>query len=160
MEYMTKELKKQTIANKKWEEKNKEYSSYLKSRSSARSFIKNKATLEDLEQLEEFIKNRREELISRTLEIDEELYNKLEFLSGERYDASISKLINLSVEELIKTENINVYKRKNNSYVSRSVLLRKSVFDGLYELKNKFRIPIYLLVNIAIRNVLIEEKLL
>ena len=54
--------------------------------------------------------NRREELISRTLEIDEELYNKLEFLSGERYDASISKLINLSVEELIKTENINVYK--------------------------------------------------
>ena len=63
-------------------------------------------------------------------------------------------------EELIKTENINVYKRKNNSYVSRSVLLRKSVFDGLYELKNKFRIPIYLLVNIAIRNVLIEEGLL
>ena len=59
---MTKELKKQTISNKKWEEKNKEYSSYLKSRSSARSFIKNKATLEDLEQLEEFIKNRREEL--------------------------------------------------------------------------------------------------
>ena len=59
---MAKELKKQTIANKKWEEKNKEYSSYLKSRSSARSFIKNKATLEDLEQLEEFIKNRREEL--------------------------------------------------------------------------------------------------
>ena len=27
--------------------------------------------------------NRREKLISRTLEIDEELYNKLEFLSGE-----------------------------------------------------------------------------
>ena len=59
---MTKELKKQTISNKKWEEKNKEYSSYLKSRSSAKSFIKNKATLEDMEQLEEFIKNRREEL--------------------------------------------------------------------------------------------------
>ena len=59
---MTKELKKQTISNKKWEEKNKEYSSYLKSRSSAKSFIKNKATLEDLEQLEEFIKKRREEL--------------------------------------------------------------------------------------------------
>ena len=60
---MTKELKKQTIANKKWEEKNKEYSSYLKSRSSARSFIKNKATLEDLEQLEEFIKNNKRKSI-------------------------------------------------------------------------------------------------
>ena len=45
-------------------------------------------------------------------------------------------------------------------YVSRSFLLRESVLDGLYELKSKYRIPIYLLVNIAIRNVLIDEDLL
>lgn len=48
----------QTIANQKWESKNKEYASYLKSCSSARSFIRNKATLEDLEELKELIKNR------------------------------------------------------------------------------------------------------
>ncbi|WP_373845490.1 hypothetical protein [Clostridium sp.] len=48
----------QTIANQKWESKNKEYANYLKSRSSARSFIRNKATLEDLEELKELIKNR------------------------------------------------------------------------------------------------------
>ena len=41
---------------------------------------------------------KREELISRTLDIDEDLYYKLEFLSKERYDASISKLVNISVE--------------------------------------------------------------
>lgn len=104
--------------------------------------------------------NKREELINRTLEIDEELYYKLEYLSKEKYEASISKIINLAVEELVKTERVKIYKRKNNSYVVRSVLLRKSVFDGLYELKNKFRVPIYLLVNIAVRNVLIEEELL
>lgn len=104
--------------------------------------------------------NKREELINRTLEIDEELYYKLEYLSKEKYEASISKIINLAVEELVKTEKVKIYKRKNNSYVVRSVLLRKSVFDGLYELKNKFRVPIYLLVNIAVRNVLIEEELL
>lgn len=52
----------QASANKKWEEKNKEYSNYLKGRSSARSFIKNKASLEDLEELESLIKIRREEL--------------------------------------------------------------------------------------------------
>ena len=103
---------------------------------------------------------KREELISRTLDIDEELYYKLEFLSKERYDASISKLVNISVEELVKTEKIQIYKRKNNSYISRSFLLRESVLNGLYELKRKYRIPIYLLVNIAIRNVLIEEELL
>ena len=103
---------------------------------------------------------RKEKLISRTLDIDEELYYKLEFLSNERYDASISKLVNISIEELVRTENVQIYKRKNNSYVSRSFLLRASVLDGLYELKSKYRIPIYLLVNIAIRNVLIDEDLL
>jgi hypothetical protein len=86
--------------------------------------------------------------------------SKLEFLSNERYDASISKLVNISIEELVRTENVQIYKRKNNSYVSRSFLLRESVLDGLYELKSKYRIPIYLLVNIAIRNVLIDEDLL
>lgn len=55
---------------------------------------------------------RKEKLISRTLDIDEELYYKLEFLSKERYDASISKLVNISVEELIKTEDIQYIKEK------------------------------------------------
>lgn len=48
--------------NQTWENKNKEYSSYLKSRSSARSFIRNKATLEDLEELKKLIKEREENI--------------------------------------------------------------------------------------------------
>lgn len=52
----------QTIANKKWEDKNREYASYLKSRSSARSFIRNKATLEDLEELKALIVEREKSL--------------------------------------------------------------------------------------------------
>lgn len=52
----------QTKANKNWAEKNREYSSYLRSRSSARSFIRNKATLEDLEELENLIEERRKQL--------------------------------------------------------------------------------------------------
>lgn len=46
-------------ADKNWREKNKEHASYLRSRSSARSFIRNKATLEDIEELESIIKERR-----------------------------------------------------------------------------------------------------
>lgn len=56
------EITKQTEANKKWQQKNKEYSNYLKSRSTARGFVKNKATLEDLEELKELIKQREEKL--------------------------------------------------------------------------------------------------
>ncbi|AKG85408.1 hypothetical protein HXJ85_05205 [Listeria monocytogenes] len=49
----------QLKANKAWQEKNKEHANYLKSRSAARSFIKKKATLLDLEELEELIKHRK-----------------------------------------------------------------------------------------------------
>ena len=57
-----KETKAQTEANKRWQEKNKEYSNYLKARSTARGFIKNKATLEDLEELQNLIEERRKQL--------------------------------------------------------------------------------------------------
>ncbi|KOM97065.1 hypothetical protein ACP49_16150 [Clostridium botulinum] len=53
---------KQTIANQNWENKNREYASYLKSRSSARSFIRNKATLEDIEEFRGLLKEREESL--------------------------------------------------------------------------------------------------
>ncbi|EPY2274483.1 hypothetical protein ACXAUS_003382 [Clostridium sporogenes] len=50
----------QTEANKKWYDKNKEYAKYLNKRSHARSFIKNFATLEDLEELQKLIEERKE----------------------------------------------------------------------------------------------------
>ena len=49
----------QKRASKKWEEKNREYSNYLTQRRAARSFIRNKATKEDLEELEILIKERK-----------------------------------------------------------------------------------------------------
>lgn len=50
---------KQTEANKKWQEKNKERAKYLSDRSRARSFIKNLATLEDLDEFEKLIGEKR-----------------------------------------------------------------------------------------------------
>ncbi|ASN68312.1 hypothetical protein 10S11_50 [uncultured Caudovirales phage] len=55
------EQNKQTEANKKWQEKNREKARYLRDRSTARGFIKNRATREDLEELQELIKERIEE---------------------------------------------------------------------------------------------------
>lgn len=103
---------------------------------------------------------KREKIISRTLEIDETLYCELEKLSKEVYDASISKLVNASIEELLKTENIQPYERENTLYVTRSFLIRNSFWEGLHKLKMKYGISIRLLVNIAIRNVLLEEGIL
>lgn len=57
-----KEITAQTEANKKWQQKNKEYANYLKARSTARGFIRNRATKEDLEELEQLIQERRKQL--------------------------------------------------------------------------------------------------
>ncbi|MGN7311436.1 hypothetical protein ACTHQ4_10060 [Alkalicoccobacillus gibsonii] len=53
---------KQTEANKKWQDQNKERARYLQNRSAARSFIRVRANLEDLKELEEMIKERYKEI--------------------------------------------------------------------------------------------------
>lgn len=54
--------KAQLKASKKWDEENRDKKRYINARSGARSFIKNKSTLEDLQELKQLIKNREEEL--------------------------------------------------------------------------------------------------
>ena len=54
--------KSQRKAVKTYEDKNKTKVNYLKAKSSAKSFIKNKATLEDIEEIEKLLKIRFEKL--------------------------------------------------------------------------------------------------
>ncbi|HIZ52774.1 MAG TPA: hypothetical protein IAA20_02385 [Candidatus Enterococcus avicola] len=51
----------QTEANKRWQTKNKEHAKYLQYRTYARSFIRKLATDDDLDELEQLIKERREQ---------------------------------------------------------------------------------------------------
>lgn len=55
-------MKKQTEANKRWQEKNKEHAKYLSNRSRTRSFIRNQATQEDLEEFKKLIIEREQSL--------------------------------------------------------------------------------------------------
>ena len=52
----------QAEANKRYRDKNKEHRNYLSSRGAARSFINNKATIDDLTELESLIQKRKDEL--------------------------------------------------------------------------------------------------
>lgn len=52
----------QTEANKRWQEKNKEHSKYLKYRSTARSFIRKLATKDDLNELKKLISGREKDI--------------------------------------------------------------------------------------------------
>lgn len=52
---MVKELTARQRANKKWNERNREHRNYMTKRSTARGFIRNHATKEDLLELQELI---------------------------------------------------------------------------------------------------------
>lgn len=52
----------QKRAQKKYDEKNREKRTYLSQRSTSRGFIRSKATLKDLEELEELIAARKKAL--------------------------------------------------------------------------------------------------
>lgn len=60
---MTDKLPESRIkANKRWNENNKERMRYLRSRSSARSFINNRATIDDIKELQELLTNRKNKI--------------------------------------------------------------------------------------------------
>lgn len=100
---------------------------------------------------------KRENLLKKTIEIDDNLYEKLNELSKNVYQTSTNQLINACIEELLKTRNIKVYEReKGQMPVQHSLLIRESLFDGLEEMRENYNLSIYKLVNIAIKNALEE----
>lgn len=104
--------------------------------------------------------NKKENLIPRTFEIDDNLYAKLEYLSKNVYDASVNKLVTLSIVKLVENNKIIPYTMEKKLKTPRAFLLRESALEGLYKLKEQYNIPTYLLVNIAIRNALINEGMI
>ena len=72
-------------------------------------------------------------------------------LSDNEISASVNQLINACIEELIKKENIKMYvKPKEEISVKHSLLIRESFVQELDNLKDKYDISIYKLVNMSI----------
>ena len=62
---------------------------------------------------------------------------------------------------LIESKNLNLYsKPKNEVAVTRSLYIRKSIYKGLSKLREDYSLSYNRLINIAIRNVLIEDKII
>ena len=95
----------------------------------------------------------KEKLIRKTVEIDNDLYDKLSEILKGKYNTSVNMLINASIEELIKTENINLYAKEDKySTMKRSLLIKESFSNGLNKLKEKYNISISKLINMDIKN--------
>ena len=98
-------------------------------------------------------------LDQKTIEIESSLYDEIEYLCENVYDASISKMINACIDELIKTEDVKLYPKESNElFTKHSIILRRNSLNELEKLKDKYGISVYKLIHIAIKNVLIEYK--
>ena len=100
---------------------------------------------------------KRETLLKKTIEIDNSLYEKLEELSKNVYQTSTNQLINACIEEIIETKNIKIYEKPEGELsIQHSLQIRESLFNSLEEMRERYNLSIYKLVNIAIKNALDE----
>ena len=99
----------------------------------------------------------KEELVRKTIEIENDLYDKLNEISKTKYKTSTNMLVNACIENLIETEKIDIYVNKDKySSTKHSLLIKKSFANELLKLKQKYNVSITKLVNIAIRNAINE----
>ena len=99
---------------------------------------------------------KKNEMVTRSLHIDEDLYSKLQYLCDNVYETSVSKLVNICVETmLLHKEKIKYYKKpyKTDS-IYRSILFRKEFFDELIKLRDETGISFSRLVNGSIKEFL------
>lgn len=98
---------------------------------------------------------KKENTIAKKINIDNSLYEKLGEIANKTYDASINKIVNVAILELIRTEDINIYKKQENEISEpHSFLIRESSYMMLEKLREKYGVSICRLVNIAINNAL------
>ena len=99
---------------------------------------------------------RKDDTINRSLHIDQDLYLKVQDLSENVFDSSVSRIINVCVENfLLKDKDTTFYKKpKGVDSVYRSVLFRKSFYDRLIAIRDEKGISFSRLVNGCIKEFL------
>ena len=103
---------------------------------------------------------RKDDIVSRSLHIDEELYLKIQDLSDNVFNASVSKIVNICVETmLLDKDNIKYYKKpQNTESIYRSILFKKSFYDELVKIRAEKGISFSRLVNGSIKQFLDKYK--
>ena len=97
---------------------------------------------------------RKDEIVTRSLHIDENLYIKLQYICDNVFDTSVSKIINICIETLLLDKSkIQYYKKPHKTdSIYRSILFRKEYYDALQRVKEKTGISFSRLVNGSIKN--------
>lgn len=90
--------------------------------------------------------------VSKSINIDDSLYEKIKQSIEIVYDAKLSDVINVAIEEYIEKDNPSYYaKPKKETVTYRNLMLRKKNIKKLNEYHNKTGISFTRLVNGAIK---------
>lgn len=96
--------------------------------------------------------------ISKSINIDDSLYEKIKLAIKNEYDANISDIINVAIEEYIERNKPQFYpKPKMETVTYRNLMLRKKNIKKLREYHQKTGISVTRLLNGAIKEFL-ENK--
>ncbi|MEG1363914.1 MAG: hypothetical protein RSC92_05745 [Clostridia bacterium] len=102
---------------------------------------------------------KKENMVQRSIHLDDNLYFKLQHLSDDIFDATISKIINVCIEDYLNNGNFEYYMRPENvGSMYRSLVLRESLYIKLEEIKRKTGISFTRLLNDAIKKFLENNK--
>ena len=97
-------------------------------------------------------------IIAKTINIDDSIYNKIKDLSEKVFDATISEIINIAIEEYIKRDKPNFYgKTEKETVTYRSIRLRKENVVKLNEYSKSTGISFTRLVNGALKEFIENE---
>lgn len=98
-------------------------------------------------------------LIKKSINLEDKLYNELKIIIDTEYDATISELLNVILEDYFAKGKITYYgKSKEETVTYRSIMIRKSNLENLQEANNKTSISITRILNGAVKEFLQERK--
>lgn len=93
--------------------------------------------------------------IQKSISIDDTLYEKLKTLIDKKYDATISDIINVALENYIDKNVPTFYEKpKLESTTYRSVMIRSNNLNGLQKMHKETGISVTRLLNSAIKEFL------
>lgn len=101
---------------------------------------------------------KKQKIIRRSYDISENMYERLNFLSQNVYEASINKLVCVAINHLLKTNDVRLYSiEEPDFYSKRTFALPEELILGLDQFSIRYNIGVSKLVNISIHNLLEEE---
>ncbi|MBO8462112.1 MAG: ribbon-helix-helix domain-containing protein [Methanobrevibacter woesei] len=93
--------------------------------------------------------------VKKSINIDDSLYKRLMRYTKKNYDATISDMINVCIEDLLSTGSVKYYaKPEDEITIYRSVMIRKENAEALNKITQETGISLTRLVNIAMKEFL------